>query len=303
VSATATATVAAAYRGRRSRLGGLFHAEVVKLAHQWSTWLAIAAAAALFLAVVGWGGAGQAPVRALFRHDAEGWMRSVLPGVQMLFQYGSGVLLLVVAARSVGADYASGAMRVLLARGVGRVQLLAAKLLALCCLAAVLLTVGAILVALYFGSVAVAAEGSLRAFAHVSPALWQTLGLSAVSEVASMAAAIAVGTTAAVVGRSVAFGVGVALAVYPADSLYTQWSPLLVSLTHQRVWTDVTRVLLGPNLNALSQHLRAGPPSGVPLPTPVGGAGALHATVVVAVWVAAMLVTSAAMLHRRDVLQ
>jgi ABC-type transport system involved in multi-copper enzyme maturation permease subunit len=288
---------------RHASLIGLLHAELIKLARQRGTWLAIGLGALAFLAVVGWGGAGQAQVRALFRRDAEGWMLSVLPGLQMLFQFGSGVLLLVVGARSVGADYAGGTLRILLAHGVGRLQLLAAKLLALLCLAALLLVVGAVLIAIYFSSVALASEGSLGGFLTLSPDMWQTLGLNAVAEAVSMATCIVIGLTAAVIGRSVAFGIGVAMAVFPADSLYTQWSPLLAGLTHRHEWTDVTRFLLGPNLNALSQHLRMGPPSSVPVPAPVGTVAAIHSTVVIGVWVAAMLLTAAALIRHRDVVQ
>jgi ABC-type transport system involved in multi-copper enzyme maturation permease subunit len=43
----------------------------------------------------------------------------------------SGILLILVTARLIGMEYSSRTIRVLLARGVGRVQLLGAKLLAL----------------------------------------------------------------------------------------------------------------------------------------------------------------------------
>jgi ABC-2 type transport system permease protein len=290
-------------RRPRGSLVGLVRGELLKLSRQVSIWVALGLFAAAFLVVVVVGGAGQARVRVGFQQSPEDWMRGVLPGVQMLFQFCSGVVLLAVSARLMGSEYSAGTLRVLLARGSGRLRLLGAKIAALLLFAAGVLALYSLLTAAYFVAVAVAAGGSLDAFRGLSPRLWQDLGLIAVAEVASMVACVMVGVTAAVVGRSLAFAIGVAMAFFAADSVYTEWAPLLVQLTHQEVMADATGYLLGPNLNALAQHLRTGPPSAVPGPGPVGGVDTAHAAIVVVAWIAGMAVVSAGLLWRRDVLE
>src|SRR5215470_18172209 len=54
----------------------------------------------------------------------------------------TGIFLLVLTARTIGLEYQLGTIRVLLARGVGRLQLLFAKLLTVAIIALVLLVVG-----------------------------------------------------------------------------------------------------------------------------------------------------------------
>jgi ABC-2 type transport system permease protein len=288
---------------RRSSLAGLIWGDLLQLRRQRLIWLGVGLAALVFIVVVEAWGAGEQSVRALYRARPEGWATTVLPGVEMLFQYASGLLMLLVSAWLMGASYGSGVLRLLLARGAGRLQVLLARLAVLVLFALLLLLIGAALTAIYFGSVALAAEGSLGGLLHLSGDFWRTLGLGAAAEVVSMLACAVLGMTAAVVGRSVAFGVGAALAFFPADSLYSQWAPLLDQLTHLKLWGRITGYLLGPDLNALTQHMRVGPPSRVPVPVPAGGVSTAHAATVVAVWVVALLVLSAVLIRRRDVQQ
>ena len=277
--------------------------DLLQLRRQRLIWLGLGLAALVFIVVVEAWGAGEESVRSLYRARPEGWATTVLPGVEMLFQYSSGLLMLLVSAWLTGASYGSGVLRLLLARGAGRLQVLLARLLVLILFALLLLLIGAVLTAVYFGSVALAARGSLDGLVHLSPTFWRTLGLGAGAEMVSMIACGVLGMTAAVAGRSVAFGVGVALAFFPADSLYCQWAPLLDQLTHLSLWGRVTGYLLGPDLNALTQRMRVGAPSRVPVPVPVGGVSLVHAATVVTVWVLALLVLAAVLIGRRDVQQ
>jgi ABC-2 type transport system permease protein len=241
-------------------------------------------------------------VRPGFHQNPEQWMRSVLPGVQMLFQVCSGSCCWLSAPASWVRSIRAGTLSVPLARGSGRLRLLAAKIAALLCFGLEILALYALLAAIYFGSVAVAADGSPGAFVALSPRFWQDLGLMAVADVASMVACITVGVPAAVTGRSLAFAVGVAMAFFATGSLYTQWAPLLVNLTHQQVLAGATAYLLGPNLNALSQHLRMEAPATVPGPGPTGGVHTVHAALVTA-WMSGMLTLSAVPISSRDVLE
>lgn len=288
---------------RRSSLPGLMRGDLLQLRRQRLIWLGLGLAIAVFIAVVEAWGAGEESVRTLYRNHPEGWAATVLPGVEMLFQYASGLLMLLVSAWLTGASYGSGVLRLLLARGAGRLEVLIARLLVLAGFALFLLAVGAVLVAVYFGSVALAAQGSLGGLLHLSPAFWRTAGLGGGAEAVSMLACGVLGMTAAVIGRSVAFGVGAALAFFPADSLYCQWAPLLDRITQLTVWGRASGYLLGPDLNALTQRMRVGPPSRVPVPVPVGGVSTVHAATVVAVWILALLMLAAVLIRRRDVQQ
>jgi ABC-type transport system involved in multi-copper enzyme maturation permease subunit len=277
--------------------------DLLQVRRQRLIWLGLALASLVFIAVVEAWGAGEESVRTLYRAHPEGWATTVLPGVEMLFQYSSGLLMLLVSAWLMGACYGSGVLRLLLARGAGRLQVLLARLLVLVLFALLLLLIGAALTAIYFGSVALAAQGSLGGLLHLSPSFWRTLGLGAGAEMVSMLACGVLGMTAAVIGRSVAFGVGVAVAFFPADSLYCQWAPLLGQLTRLSLWGRVTGYLLGPDLNALTQRMRVGPPSRVPVPVPVGDVSTVHAATVVAIWMVGLLVLAAVLIQRRDVQQ
>src|SRR5262249_59351907 len=95
--------------------------------------------AVFFFAVIG----GALPTADNIRHTLEktpsSFMFSMYDAYLAIFDVGSGIFLLVVSARLVGMEYSGGTIRVLLARGTGRVRLLLAKLTALVLLGLVLL--------------------------------------------------------------------------------------------------------------------------------------------------------------------
>lgn len=285
--------------GRPSFVGAV-RGEVLKLRRLTGTWLAVVLGLGL---VAAFSAAELVAARDGFVRGPEAFLAGALEYFQTVFQFGAGALLLAVSARSMGAEYSTGTLRVLLARGAGRLRLLAAKIVALALLGAVVLVAYTVVVAITLAGAVLAWRGYLAGPLALSDQFWVNAALAPAAELVSMTACVALGVAAAVVGRSTGFAIGAAMSFFPADTLYTALAPALTRATGQRGWSDVTHYLLGPNLNALTQHLRLGPPTTRPNPGPVGDAGLIEAAVVIAAWLAVLLFTSALLARRRDVLE
>jgi ABC-2 type transport system permease protein len=206
-----------------------------------------------------------------------------LYALEAVFLSGALPFLLALAATLVAMEYGHGTVRVLLARGAGRWRLLLAKLLAL-----ELLGVGLLIA---YSAIAAAESALAMLVWRVGPATivaapWTDLGLAVATTVVAMTVSIVVGATAGVLGRSVAAALIIGFGFFVADSL------VLPVLTRGLS----ANVSLGIELFRLIEALR--------LPALASqAAGALQATVVVAVWLVALLALSNRLLDRRDVLE
>jgi len=269
---------------------GATRGEIGKLCRQAMVWGLLAAGVL---------SAGPLMVAGIVRWDAPArYVASLSVASQGTYQYAMGLTLLLAAARLMGMEFSAGTLRVLLARGVGRPRLLAAKVTALCLLGLIVLAVfeaAALATAVISTPLLFHSPDALRA---VPWTVWANFGLEGLAEMATIAACVAVGFAGAVLGRSLAFGLVVAAGFFPAESFvvplaYTIGRPDLVKVTD---W------LLGRNLETLSHHLRIGPPVGYPNTAgPLSTAGAEHAAIVVLVYVLALGALSAALFLRRDV--
>jgi len=206
-----------------------------------------------------------------------------LTALEVVFLSGALPFLLALAATLVAMEYGHGTIRVLLARGAGRWRLLLAKLLAL-----ELLGVGLLIA---YAAIAMAEAALAMLVWHVGPAAivsapWTDLGLAVATTLVAMTVAIVVGATAGVVGRSVAAALMIGYGFFVADSLVL---PVLTRGLSANVslGIEVLRLIAALRLPALADQ----------------AAGALQATVVVAVWLVALLALSNRLLHRRDVLE
>src|ERR1700694_1591566 len=101
--------------------------------------------------------------------------------------------------------------------------------------------------------------------------------------------------------RSLAFGLGAALAFFPADNFGIIIMSLLNRLANQHFWRDVPAYLLGPNLNVLQPLLL--PNQRAAFAEPLIKVDATHALVVVGIYAAVFLAVSMVLTARRDVLQ
>lgn len=194
-------------------------------------------------------------------------------------------------------------IRILLARGLGRLQLLAAKWVALAIAGLGLLVAFAAAAAVALGSAALAWHGSLHELTTLPAQIFHQLWVSCLIALLSMAVSILLGTAAAVVGRSLAFGIGAALAFFPADNFGTIVLGLIASLTHQRVWADATAYLLGPDLNAVAGKLITDHPVRPAFAVPLAQVDATKVLAVIGAWAAALLILQVALMTRRDVLE
>jgi ABC-type transport system involved in multi-copper enzyme maturation permease subunit len=280
---------------RPSFLGSV-RGEALKLSRQGLVWAMLGLAVVFYLMVTA-ALSQAAPFKQTLQRSPATFLSDLYDIYQTVFDTGSGIVLLILSARLVGMEYSGGTIRVLLARGAGRLRLLVAKLTALALL-------GVLLLAGFLAMTAVAVALLLAAWNGTLPAHpWADLPVAVLIALVSTAAAILVGSTAAVVGRSLAFAIAAALAFYPLDNFLVVVLRLVNALTGQRVWLDLSGFLLGPNVSNLPAVLETDRAARVAFATPLVTVDATHAWLVIGAWCAALGTLSVVLTRRRDVLQ
>jgi ABC-2 type transport system permease protein len=254
---------AATYTDSRISLGattakpsflGLVRGEVFKISRQRITWFMLLVLAGLvcFPYVIGLGRGGlkdyitQAPLDVIYRDMAQGFF------VLRVF---SGAFLVLVTARLIGMEYSGGTIRVLLSRGVGRMQLLAAKLLTLALVAVAVFAGGAILDLVMTVASLQLVAGNLDALKSVDATFWSDTRLMGTTVLISMGVTILMAAAVTTVARSLAGGMSAGLAWFPADNIGLIIFFLAFSLTKSDFWTLATGDLLGPNINVMADLL------------------------------------------------
>lgn len=163
-----------------------------------------------------------------------------------------GIFVLIVTARMVGLDFQQGTLRILLARGVGRVQLLGAKLLAMALAGLALLAYGIVLNLLGALVAVRIIGGSLDAFTALSHAYWTGAGLFVLTVLVSVGVSILLAAALTIVTRSLSFGLAGALGWFAVDNVVL---PIVLvvayNLTGSAFWERVGTYLLGPELNLM----------------------------------------------------
>lgn len=287
----------------RPSFPGAMRGEALKLSRQLSFWLSLAGAVFL-LAVVVLAISGGVNIKNLLLQDPTAWAYDKLETFGTLFQIGSGIYLLLFGARLMGMEYSSGTIRILYARGTGRVGLLFAKMLTLAVVGAGLLTGFLVIVGVILAVMITVLSGSLDAVRQVSTEFWADLGRWAFVQGISMGIAILLAAAAVAVGRSLAFGIAAALAFYPVDNFLNILELLGIRATgHDQPWVGISQYQLSTNLNVLLQliepHHRARPAFASPL-APVD---ATHAFVVVGIYALVLAVIALVRTTRPDVLE
>jgi ABC-2 type transport system permease protein len=223
----------------------------------------------------------------------------------------TGIFLLILTARAIGLEYQLGTIRVLLSRGVGRLQLLFAKLLAVALIALGLLLLGLLLNYLLTVILVIGLTGNLDSFNALNSVFWLDARIYVLSIMLNMGVTILLATAAAVVGRSVTFGLSAALLFFPIDNIATIIMTLAYRITQNDFWLSTTAYFLGPNLNAMGSVLTNGraesigstplygvDPSGVAHGIQVDGT---HTVVVALVYAAIFAITAIVLTWKRDV--
>ena len=211
-----------------------------------------------------------------------------------------GFFLLILTASVFGREYQLGTIRILLARGIGRLQLLFAKLLAVIVIALFVLAIGLLLNVLLQALQMTVLAGNFDGLKVLNADFWHSTGIYMLTVLISMGVTILLTIALTALGRSYVFGLSASLAFFPADNIGSVFMRLGYSLTHNDFWKNATAYFLGPNLNAM-------PASIVPQHFSNFGASPLvevngtHTLVVALVYGVVFLVAAIVLTWKRDV--
>ncbi len=322
VSQGATATSGArtalgTARALRASFAGLLWGELFKISRMRIAWV-MAGVYTLF--VIG----GQLLLvtgpntKSQLQQDPLGSFYNAMEGDFSIVRIFCGLILLVLAAQVIGQEYQHGTIRILLGRGVGRLQLLGAQALALT-IAGLALLAGGLLIELAFAvGMALALAGAQHPWTALNGAFWTDTWYYLLAVLISMGATLLLGIAATVVGRSLAFGLAVGLCWFPVDNLGRIVLTLILQIRHDAFWQNVSSVLLGPLLNRLPDYIA--PPYQTTIQTahgaviitntvsgfgvqPLVAVGGGQALLVIAIYSLVFAVTAVVLTRRRDVLE
>ena len=288
---------------RRPSFFGAVRAEAIKVSHQLSFWLMLVAGFVLLgITVAAFSTIGNLPDTA--RTDPSGFARQMFDVYGTIFQIGSGIVLLIVGSRLIAMEYSSGTVRIAYARGVGRLQLLLAKMVLLAIigvglLVGWLLVVGSVVAALYANW-----TGGLPGLDKLDTGLQQDFGYWLLAQGISMGVVILLAAAMAGLGRSLAFAMAASLAFFPVDNFLVGIMALTARATrHDSPWRNITEYLLGPNLNSLVKLIEPDHGSPIAFAPPLNPIDGHHALLVIGAWAVLFAVIAIGRAVRPDVLE
>ena len=107
----------------RPRFFGTVRGEALKVSRQLSFWLMLAGSVVL-LAIITLAITSASNIQDQLKSDPTAWAYSARDIFGTIFQIGSGIFLLIVGSRLFAMEYSSGTIRIIYARGTGRLRLL-----------------------------------------------------------------------------------------------------------------------------------------------------------------------------------
>lgn len=287
----------------RPRFFGALRGETIKVTRQLSFWLMLVGAFVL-LGVIILGISSTQNVGDAIKTDPTGFSYTSLDIFGTTFQIGSGIFLLIVGSRLIGMEYSSGTVRIIYARGMGRLRLLLAKMLALAIIGVALLAGYAIVVAGIMAVLITGYTGGLDPIQHISTAFWQDVGRWALVQGMSIGIAILLAAAAAGLGRSLAFAMAGSLALFPADNFFTIILALGARATgHDHPWLDISQYQLGANLNIVLRLIEPSHHSRPAFAAPLLPVDATHALTVIGVYALGFAAIAVWRAVRPDVLE
>src|SRR5258706_15547397 len=162
-------------------------------------------------------------------------------------------------------EYSSGTIRIIYARGTGRLRLLLAKMLTLAIIGILLLAGYLVIAGGIIALLVNAWTGSIAPLQHLPSEFWQDLGMWAVVQGMSIGIVILMAAAAAGIGRSLAFAMAASPAFFPADNFSVILEPLGAPITKQNhPLLNISRYQHGPTPNAALSLIKPGHP---PRPT------------------------------------
>jgi ABC-type transport system involved in multi-copper enzyme maturation permease subunit len=162
-----------------------------------------------------------------------------------------GIFLLVLTSFVIGREYQYGTIRILLARGTGRVQLLLAKIAVLILVALALLVIFSLFIVLLVCLQMLILVGNLSGLSALTSTFWLGIGIDLLAVLISMGATILLATAMNALGRSLTLGLSASLIWFPLDNIGPLIMNALTHLTHSDFWNNATTYFLGPLLNRL----------------------------------------------------
>src|SRR5579885_1862515 len=236
---------------------GLVRGEFFKLSRQWTTWILFVLLLGTFVLPIIVEATG-ADIKDRINADALHFYYNQLGITMSILRVFSGIFLLIVTARVIGLEYQLGTIRVLLSRGVGRLQLLFAKLLTVVLVALAIIALGILINYLLTILMVSAIIGNLDSLSKLTSQFWSDAWVYVWYTLLNAGVSILLATAAAVVGRSLSFGLSAALVFFPIDNFGTLIMNLAFRLTHSDFWLSIPAYFLGPNLNVMPTVLTSG---------------------------------------------
>jgi ABC-type transport system involved in multi-copper enzyme maturation permease subunit len=294
--------LAATQRAIRPRFWGLVRGELFKIMHQRINWVMLPIL--YFLCSVRWLvlPLGRGDIKAQLAAHPYAGLHTLMADNLGIFRVFVGFFLIILTARAIGLDYQQGTIRIILARGVGRLHLLFSKVLGLVAVT-LAVTVGVLLLNLVLGLLFLSGiEGNLNALSAINSAFWADTGSYLLTVFISMGVTMLLAVATTVLGRSLAVGLGVALVFFPTDNIGSQILFLVYRLTGSDFWLNVTAYLLGPNLNLMPGQLvlnHVGTIGATPFVAVDGG----HTLLITAVYAIIFAAIAIVLAWRRDVME
>ncbi len=284
-------------------LVGTFRGEVLKVSRQLSVWLMLLGALVMFGVIV-LATTSADNIHTLAAKDPTGFAYNMLDIFGTVFQIGSGIFLLLVGSRLIAMEYSSGTIRIIYARGTGRLALLLAKMGTLLLMGLLLLVAYLVIVGVVLSLLVGSWTGGIAPLQHLPQSFWQDFWRWVLVQGISMGVVILMAAAAAGIGRSLAFAMAASLAFFPVDNFLTIILALAARATrHDHPWTDISAYLLGPNINVLLNLLEPGHLSRAAFATPLVKVDATHSLLVIGAFAAAFAVVAVLRTVRPDVLE
>ena len=288
---------------RRPSFFGTVSGEALKISRQLSFWLMLAGAFVL-LAIITLAITSAPDIQSQLKTDPTAFAYGARDVFGTIFQIGSGIFLLIIGSRLFAMEYSFGTIRIIYARGTGRLSLLLAKMLILAFIGLVLLAGYLVVASAILALLVNAWTGSLAPMQHLPSEFWRDLAMWAVVQGMSMGIAILLAAAAAGLGRSLAFAMAASLAFFPVDNFGVILLALGSRITRQdHPWLDVSQYLLGPNLNSVLKLIEPGHHARAAFATPLLPVDANHALAVIGAFAVGFAVIAVVRAVRPDVLE
>lgn len=296
-------SLATAQKQLRPSFVGAIRGEALKVSRQLSFWLMLAGSFVL-LAVIVLAMTSAGNLQSQLSADPVGFFYGARDVFGTVFQIGSGIFLLIIGSRLFAMEYSSGTIRIVYARGTGRLRLLLAKMVTLAIIGGLLLVGYLVLTGAILSIVVNAWSGGLSPIQNLPQSFWQDLGRWALVQGMSIGIAILMAAAAAGLGRSLAFAMAASLAFFPVDNFATILLFLATRITHQdHPWVDISQYLLGPNLNTVLNLIEPGHHAHAAFAVPLAPVDANHALAVIGAFALCFAIIAVARVVRPDVLE